>query len=200
MKLYTAKYSQTVGGTTGYAGFRNRRRLQLLTSLIPITPQSRVLEIGPNNCLLLDAFKVKAKTVLGIDINEDAVKKTDRPDLVCMDAAAMTFASSQFDAVIGIEVFEHITNLQQVFGEIRGVVVQGGKCYMTVPFELFRGMQALGDAWQVYGNLAMCRQLHVHKLNPRKIQKMIAPTGLRLVASRLIWIPGPSYFIVLQKI
>jgi len=29
---------------------------------------------------------------------------------------------------------------------------------------------------------------------------MIAHTSLEIIISKLIWIPGPSYFIVLQKI
>jgi SAM-dependent methyltransferase len=199
MNLYTNKYSQKVGGTGGYAGYRNRRRLNLLTKLIPITQSDEVLEIGPNTCLLLDAFKEKARSVVGIDINEEVVKKSGRTDLICMDATNMTFEDANFDIVVGIEVFEHIPTLEKVFSEIARVLVSGGKCYMTVPFEFFRGQQALGDAWHVYRDLRMASQLHVHKLNPKKIKKMIAHTSLEIVTSKVIWIPGPSYFIVLQK-
>ncbi len=70
---------------------------------------------------------------------------------------------------------------------------------MTVPFELFRGQQALGDAWYTFRDLRMARKLHVHKLNPGKIKKVIAYTSLVMITSELIWIPGPSYFIVLQN-
>lgn len=199
MKIYNTKYSQHVGGTSGYAGFRNRRRLHLLTRLIPVAQTDAVLEIGPNTCQLLDAFKEKAGSVVGIDVNEEAVQGMRRNDLVCMDASHMTFGDESFHTVIGIEVFEHIPALEKVFSEISRVLVRDGKCYMTVPFELFRGQQALGDAWHTYRNLRMARQLHVHKLNPRKVRRMIAHTGLQMITARLIWIPGPSYFIVLQN-
>jgi SAM-dependent methyltransferase len=200
VKLYTRTYSENVGGSSGYAGFRNRRRLSLFTKLIPVSGEDALLEIGPNTCLLLDAFREKARSVVGIDINEEVVNKLGRPDLICMDAAHMTFKDESFSTVIGIEVFEHIPALEKVFSEIARVLVRGGKCYMTVPFELFRGQQALGDAWHAYRDLRMARQLHVHKLNPRKVRKMITPTGLEMIASRLIWIPGPSYFMVLQNV
>ncbi|HEY1112684.1 MAG TPA: class I SAM-dependent methyltransferase [Chitinophagaceae bacterium] len=199
MKLYTHKYGENVGGASGYAGFRNRRRLSLFAKLIPVAPDDVVLEIGPNTCLLLDAFKEKTRSVVGIDINEEMVSRMKRPDLLSMDAAHMTFGDGHFHMVIGIEVFEHIPDLESVFSEIARVLVKGGKCYLTVPFELFRGQQALGDAWQAYRDLRMARQLHVHKLNPRKIKMMIALTGLEMISSRLIWIPGPSYFMVLEK-
>lgn len=199
MKLYTHKYGENVGGASGYAGFRNRRRLSLFAKLIPVMPEDVVLEIGPNTCLLLDAFKAKARSVVGIDINEEVVSRMGRPDLLCMDAAHMTFGDEHFDTVVGVEVFEHIPDLESVFGEIARVLVRGGKCYLTVPLELFRGQQALGDAWRAYRDLRMARQLHVHKLNPKKIRKMIASTSLAMVFSRLIWIPGPSYFMVLEK-
>jgi ubiquinone/menaquinone biosynthesis C-methylase UbiE len=197
--LYTNKYGENVGGASGYAGFRNRRRLHLLSKLIPVTTDDQVLEIGPNTCLLMDAFKEKAKSIIGIDINEEVVSKMNRSDLVCMDAANMAFDDASFNIVMGIEVFEHIPALQKVFSEIDRVLISGGKCYMTVPFELFRGQQALGDAWHTYRDLRMARQLHVHQLNPKRIKKMIAHTTLEMIISKLIWIPGPSYFIVLQK-
>ncbi len=66
MNLYSKKYSQNVAKATGYAGFRNRRRLSLLNKLIPINKDDNVLEIGPNNCLLIDSFKNKAKSVTGL--------------------------------------------------------------------------------------------------------------------------------------
>ncbi len=199
MTLYTDKYSEKVGGASGYAGFRNRRRLDLLTKLIVVTQDDKILEIGPNTCLLLDAFKEKARSIVGIELNEAIVNKLDRPELLCMDATNMTFGDDSFNVVIGIEVFEHISALQKAFSEIARVLVPGGKCYMTVPFELFRGQQALGDAWYTFRDLRMARKLHVHKLNPVKIKKLIAHTSLEIITSNLIWIPGPSYFIVLQN-
>lgn len=198
-QLYTDQYSNNVGGAKGYAGFRNRRRLQVFTQLIKVKRDDVILEIGPNTGLLLDALKLKAKSVIGIDINKDAVQKMGRPDIVCMDATDLNFKKESFNTVIGIEVFEHIPNLQKVFSEIACVLVSSGKCYLTVPFELFRGQQALGDAWQVYRDLRMARQLHVHRLNPHRIKKLIAHTQLQMIYSKLIWIPGPSYFMILQK-
>ena len=199
MKLYTDKYSKNVGRVSGYAGYRNRKRLHLFSKLIPVTKDDNILEIGPNTCLLLDAFKEKAKSVVSIELNDAVVKKLDRSDLLCMDATNMNFGENTFNIVIGIEVFEHIPDLQKVFSEIARVLVKGGKCYMTVPFEFFRGQQALGDAWHTYRNLRMARKLHVHKLNPRKIKKMIAHSSLEMIISRLILIPATSYFIVLQN-
>ncbi|MGI8582314.1 MAG: class I SAM-dependent methyltransferase [Chitinophagaceae bacterium] len=199
MTLYTDKYSGKVGGASGYAGFRNRRRLDLLTKLIVVIQDDKILEIGPNTCLLLNAFKEKARSIVGIELNEAIVNKLGRPELLCMDATNMTFGDDSFNVVIGIEVFEHISALQKVFSEIARVLVPGGKCYMTVPFELFRGQQALGDAWYTFRDLRMARKLHVHKLNPGKIKKMITHTSLVMITSELIWIPGPSYFIVLQN-
>lgn len=200
MTIYSKQYSRNVGGATGYAGFRNRRRVQLLSRLIPVALEHVVLEIGPNTGLLMDVLKQKAKSVIGIDINKEAVQQMNRPDMVCMDATHLKFEAECFNTVIGIEVFEHIPDLQKVFSEIARVLVVGGKCYMTVPFELFRGQQALGDAWHVYKDLRMARQLHVHKLNPSRIKKLIAHTSLEMIHSGLVWIPGPSYFIVLQNV
>ena len=138
MKLYTKKYSENVGGTFGYAGYRNRRRLEVLKKLIAVTGKDKILEIGPNTCSLLDGLKAQASSVLGIDINEELTRETDRSDFICMDATQMAFKEASFTTVIAIEVFEHIPALQKVFSEIDRVLVEGGKCYMTVPFELFR--------------------------------------------------------------
>ena len=199
MKLYNGKYSEQVGGVAGHAGYRNRKRVKLLSELIAVSNSDEVLEIGPNTCLLMDAFKDKAKSLIGIELNEEVVKRIARADLVCMDASDMKFGDNSFNTVIAIEVLEHIPALEKVFSEIDRVLLEDGKCYITVPFEFFRGQQALADAWYTYGDLRMALKLHVHKLNPGKIKKMISHTSLQIIASKLIWIPGPSYFIVLQK-
>lgn len=199
MSLYTKKYSDKVGGVTGYAGYRNRRRLKLFTKLIPVTGNDSVLEIGPNTGILLDALKEQSKSIIGIDINEEVEKLNSRTDVICMDATDMYFKDDRFSKVIAIEVLEHIPDIKKVFSEIARVVVNKGKCYLTVPFEFFRGQQALGDAWFIYRDLRMARKLHVHKLNPKKIKSLIADTTLTMIDSKLIWIPGPSFFIVLEN-
>ncbi len=199
MSIYTGKYSAHVGATSGYAGFRNRRRLTLFSKLISVNKNDDILEIGPNKGLLLDALKEKANSVIGIDINKEAVEKATRSYILYMNAENLEFKDESFHTVIGIEVFEHIHSLEKVFSEISRVLKTDGKCYMTVPLELFRGQQALGDAWHTYRDLRMCRQLHVHKLNPAKIKKLISHTHLEITISRIVWIPAPSFYIVLTK-
>jgi len=199
LKLYTVKYGELVGGISGYAGYRNRRRLKVFARLIPVTGDDDILEIGANICLLLDAFKKKARSVVGIELNEEVVRKSARPDLICMSAINMTFADNSFTLIIAIEVLEHITELQNAFSEIERVLKPGGMCYISVPFEIFRGQQALGDAWYNFRDLSMARKLHVHKLDHKIIKEMSAHTDLKIKYWKFIWIPAPSYFIVLYN-
>jgi SAM-dependent methyltransferase len=56
-----------------------------------------------------------------------------RPDTFA-DAHALPFADASFDAVVCLEVLEHVRDPGQVLGEIARVLKPGGKAWLSMPF------------------------------------------------------------------
>ncbi len=56
-----------------------------------------------------------------------------RPD-VFGDAARLPFQDASFDAVVCLEVLEHVPEARQVMGEIARVLKPGGRAWLSMPF------------------------------------------------------------------
>jgi SAM-dependent methyltransferase len=50
------------------------------------------------------------------------------------DAAHLPFADEQFDAIVCLEVIEHVPNPQQVLNEISRTLKKGGEVWLSMPF------------------------------------------------------------------
>lgn len=104
-----------------------------------------------------------------------------------------------FEKACAFEVLEHIEDTKKVLQNVFRILVPGGKFYLSVPIELIRGQNAWYDAIKVYGNIRYARKLHVHKLDPLKLGKNARETGFTVSHSSVVWIPLPSYLMILQK-
>jgi SAM-dependent methyltransferase len=56
-----------------------------------------------------------------------------RGSVLCQDVQRLTFADGTFDVCTSTEVFEHVAEDRQAFGEIRRVLKPGGQLMFTVP-------------------------------------------------------------------
>ena len=88
-----------------------------------------------------------ARTITGIDIDPQNVRVTKEHItrlgvnkrrnttvmLVVSDAAAMPFSDNTFDAIVSINVFEHIQNLETAVQETFRVLKPGGIAYLHLP-------------------------------------------------------------------
>jgi SAM-dependent methyltransferase len=62
------------------------------------------------------------------------VKWKDRRRIRHEDLTDLSFLDGEFDLVMTLDVFEHISNYQKVFYEINRVLVSGGHLVFTIPF------------------------------------------------------------------
>ncbi|MEK7608140.1 MAG: class I SAM-dependent methyltransferase [Patescibacteria group bacterium] len=197
--LYNKKYSARVSGARGYAGFRNRLRIKRFLGLINPKPGERILEIGCNDGGLLSALKEREAEVFGVDVNEDALSRIPDLDVRVASAENTGFPSGTFHKICAFEVLEHVPDVQAALREVSRLLVPHGKCYLSVPYEIIRGEQALGDAIFAYGDIRKARSLHLHKLTPKKIMRLTEGLPLKKVFSGLWFIPAPSFVLVLEK-
>lgn len=91
-----------------------------------------------------------------------------RPD-VFADAAALPIAARSLDAVVALEVIEHVRDPAAAFAEISRVLRSGGKLLLSIPF-----LYPVHDAPHDYQRLTMhglCRDvtqagLHIERIAP----------------------------------
>jgi ubiquinone/menaquinone biosynthesis C-methylase UbiE len=102
--------------------------------------QERVLEIGVGNGSHAQLLAEHAKSFVGIDITDYAVKSTRerlrltglKGDIIRMDAEHMGFPDNSFDFVWSWGVIHHSSNTENVLREILRVLRPGGKAITMV--------------------------------------------------------------------
>lgn len=199
MALYGRDYAAHINKKTGYRGFINRVRNNTFSALIEAQPKERILEIGCNAGVLLRILQSQGAVVSGIDVDKNILETIKDLPVFYMSVTELDFPENSFDKVCAFEVLEHIEELRKALENIARILKPGGRFYCSFPFELIRGQAALYDALTVYHNALYARKLHVHKLTPSKIKKWIAGLPLEIVASKMIFIPFPSFFMTLKK-
>lgn len=196
---YQSAYGSFVGSEKGYCGMRNRLRIQKFTALIQPKQKDVILEIGCNAGLLVKHLSLYTSHWYGIDVNSEMVRRLKTKRIRCMSATDLKFPRNFFTKVCAFEVIEHIPNIKKVFLEIYRVLKPQGKCILSFPVEIIRGQSALLDACIVYKNPWYARKLHVHKLSPSRIKKIIHGIPFTIIRKEIMWIPFPSYVMVLEK-
>lgn len=199
MDLYNLDYGSFVGSKKGYCGFRNRLRTKKFVKLINPQKKDRILEIGCNDGNLISELSKISSNIHGIDINKNLIERLNNDKIQFMPATNLTFNDNYFDKVCSFEVIEHIPRIKKVFSEAHRVLKPKGEFIISFPLEIIRGQTALLDAIKVYKNPLYARRLHVHKLTPKKIKNLIHNVPFHVIGSRIMFIPFPSYVMILQK-
>lgn len=159
-------------------------------------PEDRILEIGCGKGYLVKKLESYSKNIIGIDLNSEAISRGVSSNLRVMDATKMDFPSESFDKIYSSHTLEHIPDLNKLFKEIDRVLKPGGKVVLIYPWEPIRGMSAVFFSFLLSGHPFACRKIHVHKLNPQKIEKIIEGSQLHHVKSFFSFnIFSPFFFL-----
>ncbi len=197
-QLYNESYGSFVS-QGGISRFRNQLFFEACVRAVGPSFRDRILEIGCNDGALLRRLAERAGAVRGVDVNEEMVRRLADRRIQAMSATDLRFDEGSFDKVCAFEVLEHIEALGEVFREVHRVLKVGGEFVFSFPLEIIRGQAAWLDSLAVYGDLRHARMLHVHRLTPAKIRRMIAGLSFSVDASRLRFLPGPFFFMSLKK-
>lgn len=71
-----------------------------------------------------------AREYVGVEIESDS----KMPGVIYYDGHTLPFEDETFDSIISSEVFEHISNVEEIITELRRVLKTGGIMLLTVPF------------------------------------------------------------------
>lgn len=163
-------------------------------------PRDKILEIGCGRGFLTKKMQSLAKDTIGIDINPEAISFGVTSSLKVMDATKLGFPINSFDKIYSCHTIEHIPDLEKLFKEVERVLKPKGRALLVYPWELVRGIGAIGASTIIFKNPFLCRRIHLHKLNPKKIEKIISKFKLRCIESHFSLFKFPQYFTLLEKI
>jgi SAM-dependent methyltransferase len=96
----------------------------------------RMLDIGCGFGEYETAFSGRGFEMIGIDISRENLLKCPalpKASFCCASAENLPFADESFDAVIIIEVLEHVQDAEKTLREMQRVLSKGGTALLTVP-------------------------------------------------------------------
>jgi len=167
------------------------------------------LEISCNTGHLIKELVIHPRNVVDVDINNAAPKIANMPNLFCMDIGDMGFPDSFFDKIICLQTIEHVQKIKRASEGIARVLKPGGSVLLIYPFEIIRDIGAMrcslatcSSKWHTLLNcpfISKTRRLHIYKLFPREISKLIAGKSLTLAGSNMILDPWPLYITILKQ-
>ena len=158
-----------------------------------------ILDLGCSRGFYVREMETYTDGVVGVDISENSLKEAVTRKVEYGDITNLYFEANSFDKIYSLHTIEHIPDLGQFFSEIARVLKLGGIAIIVYPWEPFRGLQAIVAAIRQYKNPLMAREIHLHRLTPRRIIKLIEGTPLAHVESKLIFALGLQYLTVLSK-
>lgn len=128
-----------------------------------------VLEIGFGEGYGSNMISEFTKSVIGLDVNEDAVnfaqKKygTSNCSFQKYDGGELPFEDKRFDSVISYQVIEHIDDDRSYLQQIHRVLRNGGTFYLTTPNRLHR-LEPGQEPWNPF---------HVREYSPGQLQELL---------------------------
>ena len=182
-----------------HPGFWDRMRGRKVLEMLKPKADDRILEIGCNTGWLVRKLMDYSKNVVGIDVNIAGLRMANMRNLLCMNIANMGFPDDSFDKIVCLHTLEHVHEINQAFEEMSRVLKPSGSILLIYPFEIIRGMCAMRSAWTVYRSIIKASELHVHRLYPRKISKLVEGNGLCPKGSIMFMDPVPAYLTILEK-
>ena len=177
----------------------NRSLFKVLVRRLEPQPGEKILDVGCSRGFYVRAMEAYSADVIGVDSSEVSISNAVTNTVELGDATNLRFADGTFDKVFSLHTIEHVPDLGAFLSEIGRVLKPGGMAIIVYPWELFRGMQAIGAAIRLYRNPFRAGRIHLHRLTPRDLRNLAAGTGLAHQESRFVPAMGLQFMTVFDK-
>ena len=184
----------------------HRRRFEEISKLIePV--KGTVLDIGCADGMFSKVIldKSKAQKLIGIDVLKTSIAwankhwaKGGKMKFMVKDAHKLDFASSSFDAVVALEVLEHVHKPLEVLKEVKRVLKKGGYGIFLVPSDdlLFRVVWFL---WlHFYPRGWVWRETHIQTYRNNFLPAICKKAGFKVEVDRK-FILGMLHVVKVRK-
>ena len=143
--------------------------------------------------------KIGSKDIYGVDVSHSAIqyaqKKIPFGKFKVADAAKLPYTNNFFNAVICLEVLEHVDNPSQALSEIYRVLKKGGYTVILVPSDN-RLFKIVWFVWTLY--YPVWKHAHVQSFQNSTLEDLIKKTKLKIDKVR-IFNAGMLKLIVARK-
>ncbi len=170
------EYAQMYRLEDSHWWFVSRRRLlaRAVDCFPPPRPEDRLprfLDVGCGTGGTLDYLRSHGEAI-GLDAEPLALefcRQRGYRNLILADATALPFADGSIDAVIALDVLEHISDHTTAAREITRILSPGGMLYVTVP--------AYRSLWSSHDVALM----HVRRYLATEVKDLLTGAGLEVI-------------------
>jgi SAM-dependent methyltransferase len=178
----------------------HQRHLRRVRRFLDPHAHERLLEVGCSRGYLTRLVQGLATRTLGIDLNAEAIARGVTYGLTVMDAQCLAFGDESFDKVFSFHCIEHVPDLRAALREMDRVLRPGGSALLVYPAEPIRGLYVIPTAWMLFRNPLRARELHLHRLSPRRLRLFLNGPSLNIVDSRFDLFLMPQFITLLRKV
>lgn len=159
----------------------------VLAMIGPITPGTRLLDVGCGNGSMAGEMKARGCDVVGIDLSEEgiAIARQSRPgirfEVLAADQNLMDrLGEKPFDLVISTEVIEHLYDPRSYLAGCISALRPGGKLVCSTPYHgyLKNLTIALAGKWDTHAN-PLWDGGHIKLWSRRTLSTVLADAGFK---------------------
>jgi ubiquinone/menaquinone biosynthesis C-methylase UbiE len=171
-----------------------RRRIQLISKMVPGAGVKNVLDIGCGNGELSEILVRRGMNVISTDLGFDSIRRASekinarlsrrpRQDspirFVQGDIYRLPYDDASFDAVVASEIIEHLENPREAFSEVARVLKSGGYFIVATPY-----MEKLQYTLCIHCNEKTPVNAHLHSFDENALTDMLSGAGLAADGSK----------------
>ena len=143
----------------------------VLSHIKPFIPENgRILDIGCSYGLFLQSARDSGLQVFGVELSKDACRHCTQSlglNVYCGELEHATFHENFFDAIVAIEVIEHVDNPDNFIADIQRILKPGGILYLVTPNTQSLSGKLLGYRWWSY------RRMHLYYFSKNSLSKFL---------------------------
>lgn len=175
------------------------RHLHTVRRLLDPRPGERILEVGCGRGHLTKRLQDLGVEAVGVDANPQAAAVAVAKDVRAMRAEMLAFPDGSFDKVVSVHAIEHVPPLERALAEMARVLRRGGRMLLIYPAEPIRGIFAVPTSVILHGTPFKARQIHIHRLTPRRVRALTGSLGLTHLHSELNLLSSPQFVTLVEK-
>ncbi|MFQ5967143.1 MAG: class I SAM-dependent methyltransferase [Acidimicrobiia bacterium] len=173
--------------------------MEKVDRLLDLSRGERVLEVGCGQGHLTKRLADRGVDAVGIDANPHAAELARSDRIMCMVAEELEFPDASFDAVMSVHAIEHIPDLHRALSEMARVLKPSAQALHIYPAEPIMGLYAIPTSVILYGTPFKARQVHCHKLWPKKLRRMVEPLGMTETHQEFNLLRSPQFVSRFEK-